>query len=395
MPDHATRSAVLAAVEARSVAHRDVSAALFADPETAFQEHRARDLLCAQLSDCGFDVTTPAGGMDTAFVGRWGSGSTTVGFILEYDALPGLGHACGHNLVAACGLTAAIALARALPSEAVTVAAFGTPAEEGGGGKVIGLEAGMFDGADAIMMCHPLDRTVAWRASIASIHLKITFRGRAAHAARAPEEGRNALDGLLLFFAAVNALRQHIPDRARLHGVITKGGDAPNVVPDYTEATFLVREVSSQQARYLADRVRACADGAALATGTTVEVEETSPLYSERKNNHVLADRAAGYLTDLGLAVEEGSRTAPAGSSDFSNVSLALPALGVFFQITPRGVGNHTVDFREAAAAEAAHSTSLTVATALALVGADVATDPVFLAAVRDEFATAEPDYVH
>ncbi len=244
---------------------------LHANPETAFEERYASSRLVGWLRDEGFEVEESIAGLPTAFVGRVGTGERPrIAFLMEYDALPKIGHACGHNLIAAGGVAAATALHRALPDPDGTILAIGTPGEEGAGGKVFELEAGVFDGVDAALMFHPGVRTWPWRHATAIAHLKVAFFGKAAHAAGNPQGGRNALAAMIQFFVALDALRQHVPETARLHGIITNGGAAPNVVPDYTEASYLVRALTTQKTLELVERVEACAEGAARATGTRV-----------------------------------------------------------------------------------------------------------------------------
>lgn len=364
-----------------------LSAQLHSEPETSFQEHRAASLLTAWLEKEGFAITQPVAGLDTAFIASSGQGDPKVAFLLEYDALPGLGHACGHNLIAAGGVTAATALARALlPGTPGTVLVVGTPGEEGGGGKIRELEAGVFDGIDAALMFHPADRTIPWRRSLACTHLRIRFRGVAAHAAKNPEQGRNALAAVIQFFVATDALRQHIGDGARLHGVITKGGTAPNVVPDLTEAEFLVRHPRTDGVLALAGRVMDCARAAALATGTTVEITEPTPMYAERNNNQTIAGRMAEHLAAAGIEVDEPSAEDPAGSSDIGNVSQRLPCIHPYVRIVPAGTPGHSVAMREAAGQPAANQTMLTAAGALARTAMDLLTDPGFLQRAREEF---------
>lgn len=364
-----------------------LSARLHSEPETSFQEHRAASLLAEWLEKEGFAVTRPVAGLDTAFVGSCGQGDPRVAFLLEYDALPGLGHGCGHNLIAAGGLAAATALARALPpGNSGTILVIGTPGEEGGGGKIRELEAGVFDGIDAALMFHPADRTIPWRRSLACTHFRIRFSGVAAHAAKNPEQGRNALAAVIQFFVATDALRQHIDDGARLHGVITKGGTAPNVVPDLTEAEFLVRHPHTGGVAALAARVADCARAAALATGTTVEITEPTPMYAERINNQTIASRMAGYLTAAGVEVSEPSTDDPAGSSDIGNVSQRLPCIHPYVRIVPAGTPGHSVAMREAAGGPAANQVMLAAAGALARTAADLFTDPGFLRRATEEF---------
>ncbi len=365
---------------------------IHAHPEVCFEERHASRALQRWLEKRGFEVEAPVAGLDTAFQARWGEGAPVVAFLAEYDALPGLGHACGHNLIAAGAATAAAAIASTLPAASCRVRVIGTPGEEGGGGKVIELDAGVFDEVDAVLMFHPADRTLPWRGALSSAHLRISFHGRPAHATKNPEEGQNALAAMILFFNAIDSLRQHIGDRARLHGVITHGGTAPNIVPDFAQADFLARDVTRSATMELIERVTACARGAATAAGVRFELEHYAPVYSERKNNHVMAARCAEHLRRLEIEVEEPSPSHPAGSSDIGNVSLVIPTIHPYVQIVDRGVSNQTADFRDAAASVRAHETSLHMATALAETAADLILDPDFLAAVRQEFASAGTD---
>ncbi|CAM3752916.1 M20 family metallopeptidase [Alicyclobacillus pomorum] len=362
-------------------------------PELSLQEYYASERLTDWLVQEGFEVERGVADLPTAFVARRGTKARpAVAFLLEYDALPDIGHACGHNLIASGGLAAATALRRALPDPSGSIVVIGTPGEEDGGGKIIELEKGVFDGIDAALMFHPGDRTIPWRHATATAHLVIKYHGKAAHAASNPQEGRNALAAMIQFYVAVDGLRQHIPETARIHGIIVNGGSAPNVVPDYTEASFLVRALTTEEVFELVDRVTACAQAAALATGTTVEVEHGSPIYAERKNNHTIASRVSEYLEALGEPVEIPVLKGGTGSSDIGNVSLVLPTIHPYLKIAPLGTSGHTHEFREAAASPEAHEAMLHMAEALAKTGADLLLDPSFLEKVWEEFRTSGPD---
>ncbi len=368
-----------------------LSSAIHADPELAFEEHRTSLRLQKWLTGHGFEVESGVAGLDTAFVARHGRDDPVIAFIAELDALPDIGHACGHNLIGAGAVVAAASLRSAIPGIG-TVCVIGSPGEEGGGGKVLQLEAGVFDGVQAALMFHPADRTLTWRHSLASAHLRVTFRGVAAHAAKNPEDGRNALSAMIQLFVSLDALRQHIRSAARVHGVIRNGGSAPNVVPDLTVADFLVRDTTAVRARELVERFEACAKGAATATGTEVEIEQTAPVYSERKNNHTMADRLGSYLSSLGVGLDESSFANPAGSSDVGNLSLVVPSIHPYLQIAERGTPGHSIAFREAAGSERAQDASLLMVTALSCLGADLLCEPDFLGQVAQEFATSGPD---
>jgi amidohydrolase len=360
-------------------------------PELAFSEHHAAEQLIEALESDSFKVTTGLANLPTAFRAEWGNGAPRIAYVLEYDALPGLGHGCGHNLVAAGGVTAARALRRALGGVEFggSVIVIGSPGEEDGGGKVLELNAGVFGDIAAVLMFHPADRTIAWRHALACAHLDIEFTGKAAHAAKNPEDGRNALAAMIQFFVAVDGLRQHIGPFSRLHGIISHGGDAPNVVPDRTESKFLVRARTVTECLELRDRVLDCAHAAALATGTTCRTSEPSPVYAERRNNRTIAGRMAEYLGAGGVPVEPPSSSHPAGSSDIGNVSLRLPAIHPYLRIAPFGTPGHSAEFRDAAGSPEAQAIMLKGAQALARTGADLLLDDEFLASASAEFAQA------
>jgi amidohydrolase len=331
------------------------------------------------------------GGLETAFVARHeGHGDgPTVAILMEYDALPGLGHACGHNLIGAGGALAAIAAAEAIPDHPGTLLAIGTPGEEGGGGKILMLEAGVFDGVDAALMFHPADRGIVARHSLARDHLSFRFTGRSAHAAKNPEDGRSALAACQLFLTAVDMMRQFIPTSARIHGIVTNGGAAPNVVPDLAEVSMYVRDLSDDRVADLVVRVTDAAHGAALATGCRAEISTTSPAYAERINNMTMAERCAEYLAASGIVLEPPSATNPAGSSDIGNVSKVIPTIHPYLQIAERGTPGHSEEMCEAAGTPEAHDRAALMAGAIARTALDALGDEEFFAAVRKEFHSA------
>jgi len=376
---------------------RITSAEIHANPETAFREHRAAALLTDWLADEGFAVQRGVGGLDTAFVATSGAAidarsrnrGPVIAVLAEYDALPGIGHGCGHNLIGAGAVLAASQLRRIVPGHAGTLAVIGTPGEEGGGGKIKLLDAGVFDGVDAALMFHPADRTLVVRRALAAAHVRVEFHGIAAHAAKNPADGRNALAAMIQLFVALDGLRQHIPDRARIHGVIREGGKAPNVIPDFTSAEFYVRDTTTASTVDLLERFEACARGAAMATGTQHTLVHTAPMYSERRNNLAMAANLARHLDVAGVAVEETHEDNPAGSSDIGNVSMRTPTIHPYIQIAERGTPGHSALFREAAASPHAHDMAERMALALAGVVRDLLTDGEFLANARHEHETA------
>jgi amidohydrolase len=363
---------------------------LHAHPETAFEERRSAELLRTALRAAEFEVEAPVAGLETAFVARhrFGPGGPRVALLAEYDALPGLGHACGHNLIAAASLGAARALRRAGGIERGELLLVGTPAEEGGGGKIIMLDAGVFEGVDAALMFHPGSRTMTTRGSLAATRLTMRFHGRSAHAASNPHLGVNALDACIQTFNAVNALRQHVRDETRIHGIITHGGDAANIVPAYAEARFIVRHRNHDYVVELKERVMAAARGAAASVGATVEFEE-GLAYAERKVNRSMADRFRTHLEALGEPVLDPPAVGGVGSSDFGNLSQALPAIHPYIAIVPEGTSAHTPEFAEAAASPSGLRALGLAATTLALTAFDLLTDDELLESATREFREA------
>jgi amidohydrolase len=287
-------------------------------------------------------------------VARFGSGPLHVALCAEYDALPGIGHGCGHNLIAAGGLAAAVAAVRARPDHPGALTVIGTPAEEGGGGKVLLADAGVFAGHDAALMFHPSDVGLTLKHALASAHLEVHFHGRAAHAAKSPWQGRSALAAAQLFLAALDALRQFVRPTARMHAVIRDGGGAPNVVPEHASVELMVRESTLDLTDELVERVRRAAQGAAIATETRYEMHETAPRYAERVPNRTLAERFGQLMGELGIPLREAQPGEPAGSSDIGNVSRLLPTLHPAIPITDRPTAGHSSEFRDAAASELA-----------------------------------------
>ncbi len=372
---------------------RDVSRDLHSHPEIGFEEYHAAERLTGELQRAGFSVEQPIAGLETAFQGHFGTPGRhpRVAILMEYDALPGVGHACGHNLIAAGGLGAAIATARALPDMAGELLAIGTPGEEGKGGKIYEVEAGVFQDVDAALMFHPGTHNWTIRHATASAHLTMKFYGKAAHAAGAPEKGINALNALIHTFVQIDALRQHMSETSRIHGIITHGGDAPNVVPEYAEGSFLVRSLTVTGVEELTERVLNCARGAALAAGARVEFE-LGKTYAERKNNGVLADRFAEYLTATGETVEPPVLRGGTGSSDIGNVSLVLPTIQPYMAIAAPDVPGHSRAMAEAAGSERGQVAMLHVAEALAHVAVDLLATPAFVEEAWERFRTTGPD---
>ncbi|MFN8506623.1 MAG: M20 family metallopeptidase [Dehalococcoidia bacterium] len=360
-------------IDAISADLRQVSLSIHENPETNWQEHHAHKVLTGYLEAEGFHVERGAFGMETAFRAVAGQGGPVIAVMCEYDALPGIGHACGHNLIAISGLAAAAGMLAVLEPGEGTVVVLGSPAEEGGHGKVYMVERGAFEGVDAAMMLHPGPGDNAW-ANVVAIHeVKLEYRGRNAHAAAAPWEGVNALDAVVMAFNGVNALRQQIKPTDKVHGVITHGGLRPNIIPDFTSADFYVRARNMAELEVLKERVVGCFEGAAMATGCSLTLAWEPRATSDMLNNDVMAAAYAEHMMTLGVRTpskERGMRY-PAGSTDMGNVSYALPAIHPHFGI-PTPSGNHTPGFTAAAATPEAHENTLRAAKGMALTGLDL-----------------------
>jgi amidohydrolase len=374
-------------IEARRDELIELSLRIHANPETAFQETKAAGWLTDYLEAEDFAVERGICQIETAFRASYGSGRPRVTFIAEYDALPGIGHACGHNIIATAALGAAIAT-RAIVSEAGgTALVIGTPAEEAAGGKVFMASRGAFDDLDVAMLVHPANRDVAVTYALACLELDVQYFGKAAHAAARPEAGVNALDALVIAYNSVNALRQHIRDSARIHGIITDGGQAVNVVPEHAAAAFLLRAEDDDYLEELREKVLACFRAGAEATGARLEHrwgEETR--YRALRSNRALAEAYRRNMEALGREVQEYDSHRSMGSTDMGNVSALVPAIHPTVGIAPPDVVIHTPEFRDVAASEAGHRGLLDSAKAMAMTAADVLLDPELRRRIEEEF---------
>ena len=358
-------------------------------PELCYQEVQACGWLCAFLEGKGFHVERGVGGVPTAFRAtvNGGGDGPTVAIMCEYDALPAIGHACGHNIIATSGAGAGAALAAVrsrLPAGRVQV--IGTPAEEGGGGKVKLLRAGVFEGVDCAMMIHGFDRTILHQDLLGIVRTDFEYTGQAAHAATDPWAGINALDACIQTFNAVSMLRQQVRPDCRIHGIIANGGAAANIIPEYAKATFYVRAPRIDTMWELHRRVIACAEGAARATGATLTVTQQEMVYEPLKRNQTLLDLFAANMKDAGLVEGEPvpDRT---GSSDVGNVSQVLPTIQPMVAIAPTGMALHTRDFVDAAIKPLAHAGMVAAAKTMAMTSYDLLADPSRVRAAKEEFA--------
>jgi amidohydrolase len=377
------------AVDAMEDRLRAVSRDIFEHPEVKFEEVRASKLLADELTKDGFEVELGAAGLETAIVAVHPkrSDGPTVAILGEYDALPEIGHACGHNLIAAAGLGAALALGSIKSEIPGTLVFMGTPAEEGGGGKVLMIDAGLFEDVDMAMMFHPSTNTIVDRGSLAITEVKIEFAGKPAHASGCPEKGINALDAVIQTFNGINALRQHIKDGARIHGIIRNGGVKPNIVPDYTSAEFYVRAQESDYRDELLVKVRRCAEGAATATGATLTWSEVGHAYKAMKPNRALGEVFVKHLASLGEPLRLPKDNAM-GSTDMGDVSQVVPSIHAYIKIADEEVAGHSREFAKASGSERGQEVMLIAAKAMAMTALDVLTEPGLSERLWEELRT-------
>ena len=322
---------------------------IHAHPELNFEEHFAHDLLVEQLRSSGLATTPHAYGVDTAFEASAGVQGFNVAVLCEYDALPGIGHACGHNIIATAGLGAGLAAAAVAEQARGTLRIMGTPAEEGGGGKIAMARQGAFDDVGAAMMVHPADADLIAMDTIALQELFVQFHGKAAHAAAAPWDGRNALDAAVLGYMNVAAMRQHIRPTERVHGVITKGGDKANIVPAETAMEWIVRSTTIESLQPLKQRVLTCLETAATACACTIDSEWHGHTYADMIDNGPMVaayvDNAARVGRNVVDPAAVGRRVV--GSTDMGNVSYLVPSIHPMIKVAADGVAIHTVEFAE------------------------------------------------
>ena len=383
----ALKQAVCAAVDQMAPRLIELSHRIHSSPEFQYEEHKASAWLCEFLSEEGIGAELGACGMPTAFAGGKDGRAPgpTVAFIAEYDALRGLGHACGHNILGTSNVGAAAALARVMPQLAGRMRIYGTPAEEGGGGKIPFVREGMFKDVDAAISMHPgggaRPHTVGGRC-LASQKVTFKYFGRPAHAAGNPQDGINALDACIQTFNGINALRQHLRQETRIHGIIRHGGTAANVTPEFAQAEFAVRAPTTVECRATFEKVRHCAEAGALAAGARLEVD-LGPFYEETNPNGTLGEVAISNLRILDLPVAPPAGGVASHSTDLGNVSRVCPTVSVSVNIAGKGVSPHQHEFAVAAASADGDRAVVTAAKVMAMTAIDVLTD----AALRERAA--------
>jgi amidohydrolase len=360
------------------------------NPELGYQEVKAAGWLTEFLAAQGFKVERGVAAVETAFRATLETGEgPTVAILCEYDALPGIGHACGHNAIATAGAGAGAGLAAVrdrLPRGRIHV--IGTPAEEGGGGKIRLIQGGVFQGVDAAMMVHGWDQWIVHQDLLGIVRVGFEFTGKAAHASADPWEGVNALDAVIQTFNSVSMLRQQVRPACRVHGIVTHGGSAPNIIPEFAAATFYVRAPQIEEMWALHKRVVACAEGAARATGCTLKVVEQENAYEPMRRNQTLLDAFRANLArlDISDAPEVKDRL---GSSDIGNVSQVVPTIQPLMKIAPDGTPIHSRAFEAAAASSLARAGILAASKAMAMTAFDLLANPALVAKARQDFQAA------
>jgi amidohydrolase len=370
----------------------ELSHGLHANPELGYAEHDAVRRVAELLAGHGHTAEVGAYGVPTALRAVAGRGEPRIAVLAEYDALPGIGHACGHNVICATAVGAFLALAGRIDELGGSVELIGTPAEEGGGGKELIAQAGGFDDIDAALMLHPFGADAAAHPWLGVRTVDVVYRGLSAHAAATPHLGRNALDAVVTAYTGFSQLRQHLLPTDRVHGIITDGGQKPNIVPERAAASFYLRSATPEGLAEIVERARDIFEAAAQSTGTQVEIRwDPVPLYLPVRNNLNLAARYAEHLGRRGRkVVPEGVLPGEmTGSTDMGNVSVRVPSIHPLLGIAPIDVSIHTPEFARWAASERADAGVVDGAIGLALTGADYLADPALREAVAQEFATA------
>jgi amidohydrolase len=387
----ALKQAAGAAIDAAAATLFDISTRMHADVELAFEEVKAQAWQCKALRDAGLSVEEGLGSLKTAFRATATSArpGPRIAFLCEYDGLPVYGQSCGHNVVAAAGVGAAIGFAKVVDAIGGTAMALGTPGEEGGGGKNILHREGFFGGIDAMMLVYPGMDNIAHSRTVGATRVQVAYFGKAAHAAARPELGVNALDALLQAFNGISALRQQLPSDVRVHWIITKGGTLPQVIPDHVTAVVTVRANNAETLQRVIPRIDACLTGAAEMTGARLERTWRDQPGRELLSNAALARSFDLNLRLLGRPTRPRDELSGAWSGDTGNVSWFVPTIQPQMAMTARNVPPHSHEFHAASIGPAAEACILDSAKAMAMTAIDLAADPVLLQRVKEEFAVA------
>jgi len=365
----------------------DLSLKIHSNPETGYNEHKALNWLTQYLETNSFNVERGICRLETAFKASYGNKKPSIAVLAEYDALPQLGHACGHNIIAAIAVGAAVASKETIDKLGGSILVIGTPAEEIHGGKVVMASRGAFKDIDIAMMVHPSTHDTATTKALACTSLDIEFFGHEAHAAAHPEEGINALEATILSFNAINSLRQHTRQDARIHGIVTNGGQVVNVVPAYSAVSFLVRAGDKSYLEELKDKVLNCFKGAATATGARLEYKWGDVQYAPMRNNITMANLYISNMKILGRSVKLVNPDQSFGSTDMGNVSLVVPSIHPSLAIAPKGVSIHSLQFAKAAISKDGTQGIIDASKAIAMTVVDILSRHETIEEIRKEFA--------
>lgn len=386
--DVMSKERIIAFIEENKDEFIRLSRRIWENPELGHQEFKACEWLTTELKKHDFEVEIGTGGLATGFHGVYDSKlpGPTVAYLCEYDALPGIGHACGHNLIGVMSLAAGIGVSKVIKETGGKVIVFGTPAEETSGGKVTYAEQGLFDTVDVALMVHPSQNYEKSGTSKAMEAIQFDFYGKAAHAASHPEDGVNALDAVIQTFNNINALRQHTTDDVRIHGIISEGGKAPNIIVDRAQAQFYVRTKQTETLEQMVEKVINCAKGAALATGCRLELSKHEFGYANLITNETLSSVYNDNLIQLGVKEEEIKSGLSHGSNDMGNVSHKVPAIHPYIKVPNAPFPVHTTEFRDAVGSEDGMKTLILGAKTLAATGYDILTQKETLKNIKEEF---------
>lgn len=362
-----------------------ISRYIYENPEAGYKEYKAQKILCDTLEKYGFNVEKNFLGLNTEFKAEYGTGRPCVAYFCEYDALPEIGHGCGHNIIAATGIAAAIGLSKVIDETGGKVVVLGTPGEEIGGAKVAMAEKGVFDEIDAAMMVHPSDETAESGISLAMDAIEFTFKGKAAHAAANPEYGINALNACIETFNLINALRQHVTSDVRIHGIISEGGIAANIVPERAVAKFYVRSLKRSSLNEVVEKVKNCARAGAMGTGAGLKIRNYELSYDNMVTNRTLSRIFSHNLKECGIIDIHGPKNSM-GSLDMGNVSHVVPAIHPYIKICKKGIASHSKEFADATQSDLANENMIKSAKALAITGYDIITNKNMMDEIKEEY---------
>lgn len=363
----------------------EINKFIYDNPETAYKEHKAQEKLSGILEKYGFKVERNFMGLGTEFKAVYGKGHPCIAYLCEYDALPEIGHGCGHNIIGSAGAGAGIGLSRVIDETGGSVVVFGTPGEETNGAKVYMADRGAFDDVDAAMMIHPSSTSSESGTSLAMDAVEFIFKGRASHAAANPEKGINALNACIETFNLINALRQHVTSDVRIHGIIAEGGTTPNIVPERASARFYIRSLKRSWLDEVTKMVKNCASAAAMGVGAELEINNYELSYDNMITNRTLSRVFCHNLKECGIIDIEGPRNSP-GSIDMGNVSHITPAIHPYIKICNENLGMHTREFAASTISEIAKENMIKAAQAMALTGYDIITNENLLHEIKNEF---------